>query len=191
MNGGAALPAGFGFAETPRKPLPPLQAGQWALTQAAVDKWIDGARAGDELVYARGLRVVQSDGVRRLRELHDAGAIAFTSRRIGPEDTAFIAQRLSGGSRPAPAQRLARPPRADEDADEVAQLMAALRRLAAERKPCPTNRELGQMIGGVGPERVSYLLRKQIGASRIRVDALATGRRVVTIVATGRRTSDA
>lgn len=178
----------FGFAHLPRKPLPPLAPGPWALNAAAVDAWAAKARAGDELVYARGRGLLQTGGVRRLQELHDEGAVTFKTRRIAPDDIAFIAERLKGGARPPERARLAVRSRSADTDDELAMLMAILRRLAARGAPCGTNRELGAAMGEVGPDRISYLLGILIREKRIAVEALARGLRVVTIVATGKRT---
>lgn len=176
----------LGFPPLP--PLPDLEPGPWALTAGAVDSWIEKARAGETLIYARGRGLLQSGGVRRLQELHDQGAVTFKTRRIGPDDIAFIAQRRQGGEKPSGRERLAVRCRSAETDDEIALLMAALRRLAARDLPCPTNRELGRLIGGIGPDRVAYLLGLLVREKRIRVEALARGLRVVTIVATGKRT---
>jgi hypothetical protein len=191
----SGAPAQFGFAHLPRRPLPPLgAAGPWALSRAAVDRWAGKAKAGDEIVYCRGERLIPSDGVRALQAMFDAGAVTFKTRKVSPHDTAFIAERLAGGSPPAAGQRLARRAPPPEDADEIAMLMAVLRRHATRQLPCPTNRELGEqlgeMLGGpaLEPDRVTYLLRKQISVGKIAVDVLAKGRRVVTIKATGQRT---
>lgn len=184
----AAAPA-FGFAHLAQKPLPPLEPGAWALTRAAAEAWLARARPGEQLVYARGPRLLQSDGVKALQDRFDEGEVTFTTRRIAADDIAYIAERLAGGSRPAPHQRFARTAPPPDDADEIAMLMATLRRLAAARRPCPTNRELGEMVGDIGPDRVAYLLRKLISARRIAVEALGNGRRVVTIIATGKRTA--
>lgn len=193
----APTPAGFGFADLPRRPLPPLEPGAWALTGTAVDKWLARAKAGDELVYARGPRLLLSDGVRRLQEQFDAGAVTFKTRRIAADDVAYIAERLAGAARPNEALRLARPAPPAEDADEVAMLMAILRRRAARNQSCPTNRELGAEIGELldqpplSADRVSYLLRKQVSLGKLRVDALGKGVRIVTLTATGQRTAAA
>jgi hypothetical protein len=167
----------------------------WSLNKTAVDRWMKNAKPGDELVYARGLTPQGSDGVEELRRLHDVGAVTFKRRKLGDCDYSYMAERLNGGRPPAGAQKLGAAARAADDADEIARLMAMLRRKAARRELCPTNREIGVEIGEqlgcdpLPPERVSYLLRKQISSGRITVEAIANGRRVVTIVATGKRTA--
>jgi hypothetical protein len=176
----------LGFPPLP--PLPPLEPGPWALTAAAVDDWFGKAKAGDTLTYARGRGLLQSGGVRRLQELHDRGEITFKSRRIAADDFAFIAERRKADGRPSERERLAVRGRSAETDDELAALMAVLRRLAGRGLPCPTNRELGALIGGTGPDRVAYLLGLLVRGQRIRVEALARGLRVVTIAATGKRT---
>lgn len=160
----------------------------WALTEDAIERWMAGAKPGDELVYARGAQLIQSAGVRALQRHHDHGRVTFKQKRNGPFDTSYIAERLAEARRPAPAARLDRPV-FGEDNDELALLMAHLRRLATSGQPCPTNRELGAAIDVKSPDRVAYLLRKLISARRIKVEAVSRERRVVTICATGKTTA--
>lgn len=161
----------------------------WALTAEAAEAWVAAAKAGDRTVYARGPRVPKCPGVAALQEHHDRGRVTFTAQRHGAFDYSFFVTRLAEPSRPAPAARIVRPVH-DEDYDDVALLMALLRRKARLRQPMGTNRELGDAIG-VGPDRIAYLLRKQISAGKIAVEAVAIGVRVTTIVATGARTAGA
>lgn len=167
----------------------------WTLSAPAVEKWLEKARSGDQVVYARGDRLHPSDGVRALQVAHDEGRVTFKQVKHAEFDRSYIAQRCADPRRPGPAQRLARPI-PSEDNDEIALLMAALRRRAARSEPMGTNRELGEdiaelagMSAPVLPDRVAYLLRKQISAGRLRVEAAAIGCRVATIVATGKRTA--
>lgn len=185
----AAIPPGFGFAHLPQRPLPPLESGMWALTSTEVRRWFERAAIGDELVYARGPRLVQSDGVKLLQQLHDRGLVTFTSRRIGPDDTAFLVQRLKGDERPPARAQLAVRSRSGDTEDELAMLMAILRRTAGKRAPCPSNRELGEEMGNPNPDRVAYLLSILARERRIEVEARPRGHRVVTILATGKRTA--
>jgi hypothetical protein len=172
----------------PRPPLPPLEPGPWALTRAAVDKWLATAKPGDETVYARGAWLLQSDGVEKLQEVHDAGGVTFKRQKISEGDHAYIVERLRGDTRPSPRARLMLRARATETDDELADLLALLRRLAGRDLPCLTNRELGAEIGGANPDRVAYLLGILIREARITVESLAPGKRVVTILSTGKKT---
>jgi hypothetical protein len=183
------MPPGFGFASLPQKPLPPLEPGPWALTCEAVEAWMAKARTGDSLVYARGRGLLQSGGVRRLQELHDRGSVTFTTRRMGADDFAFIAERLAGDTRPSERAMLTVRGRSAETDDELAMLMAVLRRRVAKGRTCGTNRELGADMGDVGPDRVAYLLGLLIRERKIEVESLAKGVRVVTLLATGKQTA--
>lgn len=163
----------------------------WSLTEDAVNQWLDKARPGDTLVYARGgARPQPGAGVKAVQKAFDEGRVTFKQLRHGDFDYSFIAERKADPSRP-PAQSRINQRRISEDDDEIAMLMAVLRRRANRGLPMGTNRELGEDIGGVGPARVAYLLRKQIGAERITVEAVGIGVRVCTILATGKRTAGA
>jgi hypothetical protein len=162
----------------------------WALNEEAVERWVKSARAGESLVYARGAHLVHSAGVKALQRHFDHGRVTFKQQRNGPFDTSYIAERLPTAPRPSPAARLAQPV-ADEDNDDLALLMAALRRRAAKGQKMGTNRDLGDEIGDALPDRVAYLLRKLISAGRIKVESFGVGLRVCTIVATGKKTGGA
>jgi hypothetical protein len=163
----------------------------WAMTGDAVKDWVLGAKAGDTLVYAKAQSLHSlrhSTGIKAINEMFDAGLITLTSRKLSPGFYSYIAQRLKTPSRPAPSARLAQRV-VDPDSDDLASLMQILRRFAARHRPCPTNRELGQMIGGLNPDQAAYLLRKAQSRGRIRIDATNYGQRVVTITASGKRTA--
>jgi hypothetical protein len=162
----------------------------WALNKAAVDAWIRTARTGDEIVYARGLSPLPTDGVKELQRLADQRAVTFTRQRKGPEDFAFIVQRLAGEAGPA------KPPPAagDETADQKAALMIILRRIVSKGQACPPNRELGRLLAEeldlaqpISPDRISYLLGLLRSAGRIAVEAGLSDARIVTLLATGQR----
>jgi hypothetical protein len=162
----------------------------WALNKAAVDAWIKTARPGDEIVYARGLSPLPTDGVDELRRLADQGAVTFVRQRKGPEDFAHIAQRCAGEAGPAKLV----PAAGGETADQKAALMIVLRRIVAEREVCPSNRALGKLLADeldvaepFEPDRIAYLLRLLISGGRIAVEAALSGARIVTLLATGQR----
>jgi hypothetical protein len=182
-----AIPAGFGF---PERALPPMEPGSWVLTRAAIEAWAERARPGKELVYARGPRPPQSDGMERLNELLEARAVTLATRKIAPDDYAFFVQRLPGDLPVAGAKRSRLSVRGPltETNDQIADLMGELRRLANRDLPCKTNRELGEDLGGLSPDRIAYLLRTCISNRLISVESLGPGVRVVTILSTGKHT---
>lgn len=168
---------------------PEVQA-PWSLNRVAVDRWLDRSKPGETIVYGRGRSpsALKSDGVKAMQEAFDEGRVTFKSQRHGDCDHSFIAERKAEASRPAPSARLTKR-FADEDGDEIALLMASLRRRANRGLRMGTNRELAEEIGATGPDRIAYLLRKLISAGRIEVESFGIGSRVCTIVATGKRTA--
>lgn len=154
----------------------------WSLTQAAVRDWLAASQPGEQIVYARGPNLNRTAGVEAMSRAGDEGKAVLNYRRAAPGIGEWVATRRADPRRPAER------PATVSEPDDAALLLAVLRRLADRNRPCPTNRTLGEMLGGISPERVSYLLRKQISERRIAVEATGRGVRIVTIVATGRRT---
>ncbi len=160
----------------------------WTLTRDAVDDFLRTAKAGDRLVYASGSHLLQTDGVKAIKRAADLNQLVLNFRRKSATVGEWIATRKRpAAAEPAPAPR--RPIAPQLDFDEGAQLMALLCNLARNRRPCGTNREIGDMLGGIAPERVSYLLRRQVAAEAIAVEQLAGGVRVVSIRASGLSTA--
>jgi len=164
----------------------------WVISAEALQAWADAARPGERRTYARapsmGLPRHEA-GVRIARQLFDDGLVTLVQQRINAEVTDYIAVRLDRNGRPAPQLRLAQPVPPMPASDEAAMMMAILRRIAAAKRVCPTNRELGRMVGGLTPDQAAYLLRKLVTAGRIRIDSYDRGGRVITITATGKRTA--
>jgi hypothetical protein len=159
----------------------------WTLTKAAAESFIRTAKAGDRVVYAVGSILLQTDGVKAITRAADLNQLVLNFRRRSASVGEWIATRKKPAAEPAPAPR--RPIAPQLDFDEAAQLLALLQNLARNRRPCPVNRQLGDMLGGSPPERVSYLLRKLVANEQIGVEQLAGGLRVVTIRASGLATA--
>jgi hypothetical protein len=165
----------------------------WALTPASVRAWLEEAKPGDVLVYAKGTHLIRNDGVEAITRAAQAGKIRLNFRRGGDGSGEYIAtRRPPDPSRLPHSSSLAQSATLSDRAfDDSAQLMGLLCRLAQHKRACPTNRALGDMMGGVSPERVSYLLRKNEAVKTIRVECAAGGQRVVTILASGLKTGGA
>lgn len=126
-----------------------------------------------------------------LRSLSDAGVIDVARRKVGPEQYSFIVQRRSGryiDRQPAPVRRGGTRTRR---AGTVERRILKLLLLAATREmPCPTNGAIAKLVGLPDDLAASYRLRKLQERGLIRVDVPADPRlhRVVTIVASGKKT---
>ena len=126
-----------------------------------------------------------------LRSLSDAGLIDIARRKVGPEKYSFIVQRRSGRyieRQPAPVRRGGLRARR---AGTVERRILKLLLLAATRAmPCPTNGQIAKLVGLPDDLAASYRLRKLQERGLIRVEVPADPRlhRVVTIVASGKKT---
>lgn len=160
----------------------------WALKAEKVNDWVRMARPGETIVYAGGPHLIRSAGVDAINKAGRDGLVRFNFRRSAGKGE-YLATRLAAAARPATSPPTQPSPESERDYDDAALLMGLLCRLASNGRPCPQNRELGNMLGGVSPDRVSYLLRKNVTAGAIRIDALPRGGRVVTIAASGLTTA--
>jgi hypothetical protein len=161
--------------------------GSWAMTADAVERWAESSKPGDRLVYARGVRLIRTPGVEAITQLHDEGEVVLNWRRSAPGIGEWLATRRARPVAPAFAQRLSQPLPPEGERDEEQRVLVVLRRLAAVRRPCPTNRHLAELAKLKDADQAAYQLRKLISAKIIRVETMPKGR-VVTIVATGRKT---
>lgn len=154
-----------------------------ALRADAITEWLETSQPGARIVYARGPQLIRTEGVQAITRAAKEGRVQLNQRRAAPGIMDYIATRRSD---PAPVRREVRAeaPIAGDDAV----LLRILERLAAGDRPCPTNRTLGTMMGGVRPDRVAYLLRSLRTRREIAIDRIGDGTRIVTITATGRRT---
>jgi hypothetical protein len=171
-------------------PPPDHEASAFALTRQAIVEWADEAKPGDRIVYARAPSMQlpkHAGGVQAAREMYDSGRVTLAQQRISASLTAYIAIRSNGSKPPSPKLRLAGAA-PDPDTDQCAKLMAILRNCAASERPCPTNRELGRMLGGMNGDQAAYLLRKLQSGNRIQIDQIGPSARRVTIRSSGKRT---
>ena len=155
--------------------------------------WAERARPGDDVVYATGVRPGDAIGA-AVRALHESGLVTMTAKRV---DGGFrhIAQRLAD---PRPTVRVAKgaeqrgrfAKRDVKGRRTVERLIYKILVEAARRGvPCPTNAEIAIRVGLSGAVAASYRMRRLVASGRIEVDEPSPlERRVVTIVATGKRT---
>lgn len=169
------------------EPAAPVAAADvcWALTRETVAEWVGSARPGEELVYAGGTHLIRSPGVEAITRAAQEGKVRLNFRRSDGKGGEYLATRRANGQSASPPPVDRNTVVVDDDLDEALMLFGVLCKLASRGRPCPTNRELGEMLGGIQPERISYLMSKNISAGRVRSEALPRGRRVVTIVASG------
>jgi hypothetical protein len=156
-----------------------------------VEAWFAAARAGAQFVYARGASLPkQAPGALAVRKLLDQGLVITFQRKLAPFRYEYVAQRRAEPARrrTGAAIRLLEVGRAEIN-DECGDLLAELKRRGRHGETCGTNRELGEALGGLSPDRVSYLFKKLQKAERISVNS-SGDERVVTIAGTGLKTAD-
>lgn len=156
------------------------------------DRWVKNAAPGDDVVYATGARPAEGIGA-VVRSLHEQGLVAMTSKR-GDDGFRFIAQRLPD---PRPSQVRARKPvnrgrftlAANDGKMTTRAVLRILTQAASKGLPCPTNAELAKRVGLNGAVAASYRVRRLVQAGAIVVEEPSPlERRVVTIVASGKKT---
>jgi hypothetical protein len=178
------------------------QLREFTLSPEEVERWASIAKPGDRIVYHRGPRLVRSPGVDAVTRLHDDGEIILNCRaardqagRVQPGLTEWLATRRAEPEKPrAPLpsflQRSNGP--LTDTRDEKERVLAVLKRHANLERACPSNREIAAQAGLKSADRAAYLLRLLIADQAVRVDTdNRSGFRVVTIVATGRKTAAA
>lgn len=156
-----------------------------------LSSWVARARPGEDVVYSTGVRPGEVIGS-AVRQLHESGLVALRSKRVAG-GFRFIAVRLAD---PQPSQRAQKSVRrgrfvhASEDAKATTRMVLQQLRQAANRgEPCPTNAELARVVGLKDAVAASYRVRRLVKDGAIIVEAPSPlERRVVTIVATGKRT---
>lgn len=158
--------------------------------------WAERAQAGEDVVYCTGVRPDDSIGA-AARALCESGVVTLTTRRVAAASGGgfrFIAQRLAD---PRPSQIRARrrsnPGQflpASGDAKRTTRAVLRLLVQAANRDaPCPTNAEIAVRVGLNGSVAASYRMRRLVRDGLIQVEEPSPReRRIVTIVATGKKT---
>ncbi|CAD7335268.1 winged helix-turn-helix domain-containing protein [Sphingomonadales bacterium 56] len=155
--------------------------------------WVRQARPGEDVVYSLGARPADTIAA-AVRAMHEEGLVAMTSKRV-TGGFRFIAQRLpdshSERAREREPQNRGRFSRREIKGRRTAErlIMKILTAAAEKAQPCPTNAELARRVGLSGAVAASYRMRRLVAAGDIVVEEPSPiERRVVTIVATGKKT---
>lgn len=155
--------------------------------------WAERAQAGEDVVYCTGVRPDDMIGA-AARALRESGIVTLTTRRMPAGGFRFIAQRLAD-PRPSKirARRRSNPGQflpASGDAKRTTRAVLRLLVQAANRDaPCPTNAEIAVRVGLNGSVAASYRMRRLVRDGLIEVEEPGPlERRIVTIVATGKKT---
>lgn len=151
--------------------------------------WARNAKHRASLVLGEGA-ALPSSTARVVSVLADAKIIDIARRKLAADHYRFIVQRRSARyverATVTPRQAMARP-RAGISERRILKILIR----AAERNlPCPTNPVLAHLVGLSGEQAASYRMRRLVAQGKIRVEVPGDPRmhRVVTIVASGKRT---
>lgn len=173
---------------------------------AAMEAWLERSAPGDELVYATG-PALGRDAPAALLARHWAqeGEVATHVRRTGPGRALehFMRRReppvqprsgprggarLFGNARRGSARPAMTLP-ADFEGSDEGRMLAALSAVAEAGAVCPSNGDLARQLALNSRDRAQYLIVRLARANLIRVESGSSfDGRVVTIVATGRKT---
>lgn len=162
-----------------------------AASDADLAAWIAQARPGSICVYARGGPLDPASAVaRHARLLEQAGSVRLHHRRAGAVGE-YLAVKLAPGYLTDPLRDPdTREPMLPDPSTNLGGIYALLARAARHRQPCPTNREIAQVLALPSVDRARYLVSKLAAAGHIMVENRGPRvRRVVTISASGARTS--
>lgn len=173
---------------------------------AAMEAWLERAAPGDELVYATGPALGRDAPAAVLaRQWAQEGEVATHVRRTGPGRALehFMRRReppvqprsgprggarLFGNARRGSARPAMTLP-ADFEGSDEGRMLAALTRVADAGAVCPSNGDLARQLALNSRDRAQYLIVRLARANLIRVESASSFEgRVVTIVATGRKT---
>ncbi len=155
--------------------------------------WAERAQAGEDVVYCTGVRPDDMIGA-AARALRESGIVTLTTRRMPAGGFRFIAQRLAD---PRPSQIRARRrsnpghflPAAGDAKRTTRAVLRLLVQAANRDAPCPTNAEIAVRVGLNGSVAASYRMRRLVRDGLIQVEEPGPlERRIVTIVATGKKT---
>jgi len=146
-----------------------------------IRRWVRRAQVGERIIYAR--ERLEKAVATEARTLMEAGAVQLNGRK-GDDGYEYIMARREGSATVDQA-----PVSLAEDADDaLARVMKVLRRAANFGRICPSNIELARACGLKDADAAAYLIRKAVSFNLIRVEDRRPKRRIVQIVATGRRT---
>lgn len=155
----------------------------WSLTPAAIHSWVETARAGSELTYARDYHLsTKSVAAGTVRKLVKAGIVTAVCKGKPGQAKAYIIQRLP--------TKVARTPKAKQPkmSGDMARVLRVIRRCIRLGEQCPSNRALAKAAGVTNP---SYQIQKLVNAKIITNDIVdqVRGTRVVTLLDTGEATA--
>lgn len=171
---------------------------------AAMEAWLERAAPGDELVYATGPALGRDAPAAVLaRQWAQEGEVATHVRRTGAgralehfmrrreppvQPRSGGGARLFGNARRGSARPAMTLP-ADFETSDEGRMLAALTRVADAGAVCPSNGDLARQLALNSRDRAQYLIIRLARANLIRVESGSSfDGRVVTIVATGRKT---
>lgn len=156
------------------------------MSEAGLDAWLRRARPGERLVYARGPYLLRCSAADHVRSLYQRREIDLHQRRAtGCVGLEYLAVRLER-ARTADAQREA--PASDEALDKI---LAIFRRETNFGRPASSDAQLARAVGLATAPQAAWRVAKLRKAGLIRTQVVTDDpeiKRVVTIVATGRRT---
>lgn len=165
-----------------------------------MEAWLENAAPGDELRYATGPALGREAPAGQLaRQWAEEGEVMLFQRRPGPgKPLEYVARRKEPPVKPRASRALpgrqARPllplPQDFAESDE-GRMLALLTEAAEAGVACPSESELARRLELNSRRRAQYLINRLMRASLIRVQSSTSFHgRVVTIVATGKKTAD-
>lgn len=173
----------------------------FSISLAEFEGWLASAPAGARIRYAHGLVLDRRrDVVLAAGAAQRAGRVHLFQPRQADGSFDFLAQRVApaggAGAEAGAGSGVASVPDAPhwrvEPGSDLGRVLAVLERAAEDRRPCPTNRAIALDLRLNDAQRVRYLIRQleRIGVISI-VNRGPRVTRVVTVAATGARTSEA
>lgn len=170
--------------EVPMRPAVPV-CESWVLPLAEVAGWFAAAAPGDTLRYACGPFLVQGQTSAFVRDKGlDGLAHPTQTRRDDCVGFDFKVRKLADAVAPA------KPPAEPDAALEA--IFAIVERAAERERPCPSDTELARAAGLATRAQAAWRMTQLREAGRIaseKVTGRAGAERIVTIVATGKRTA--
>ena len=148
----------------------------------AVEAWTRTAAKGDSFVYCSAIELIRGETSAKVRELVQRGLVTSHQRRRAGGGWEFFVLRTSLVPKEAPRQR-------DHAADTI---LSALKRAANLGLACPSDVELARVAGLSTRDQAQWRVRKLVDEGVIQSTVAhenGVPTRVVTIVATGKRTA--
>ncbi len=162
--------------------------GTFYAAKAQLEAWLEGAAPGHSAVYAKGPSLdPRHEVVILVKDWIATGEVNPVQRRVDGELVYQVQRRAAGPDAIDGVTRRLRLSEAEAETPE-GKLLTHLSRLANLGLPCPSNAEIAEAIGWRDGEAVRYRFNNLKKAGQIDV-AISGERRVVLIVATGKRTA--